>query len=251
MKVTSCVPTSWKNLQDEVCRFLNEAGYSAESPKTIQTVRGTVEVDVHAKSEKELIQSFICECKYWSTPIPQEKIHAFRTVTSDSGSMLGIVISKNGFQKGAYEAAYCSNILLKDWDGFIKLIEKQWVVNKMLNMAKICSPLSVYTDPTDVPYLELSDHNKKIYMENTKKCLPAYLSFMTLDRKKLQEDSIELDNRTFYEIDDLMRYYYETFTESINIYENIFKNNPVDQWKLEIIDPSSRITISEFMDNFT
>ncbi len=53
----------------------------------------------------------------------KKKIHAFRTVTHDSGSMLGIIISKNGFQSGAYEAAYCSNILLKDWTGFIDLIK--------------------------------------------------------------------------------------------------------------------------------
>lgn len=162
MKITTTEPKNWRNLQDEVCRYLNEAGYIAETPKTIKTVRGHVEVDVYAESNKELIKSFICECKYWNSPIPKEKIHAFRTVTHDSGSMLGIIISKNGFQSGAYEAAYCSNILLKDWTGFIDLIKRQWLTNQMAKLVKISSPLSVYTDPMDVPYIELEDHKKKI-----------------------------------------------------------------------------------------
>ncbi|MBU3221140.1 hypothetical protein [Clostridium algidicarnis] len=44
MKITNTIPKNWKDLQDEVCRFLNEAGYFAETPKKIRTVRGEVEV---------------------------------------------------------------------------------------------------------------------------------------------------------------------------------------------------------------
>ena len=107
MKITSDIPSDWKDLQNKVCKFLNEAGYESESPKTIKTVRGDVEVDVFSISNDELIKQFICECKFWNTPVPKEKIHAFRTVVHDSGSMVGIFISKNGYQSGAYEAAYC------------------------------------------------------------------------------------------------------------------------------------------------
>ena len=94
MKITNEVPSDWKDLQNKVCKFLNEAGYDSESPKTIKTVRGDVEVDVFSISNDELIKQFICECKFWNTPVPKEKIHAFRTVVHDSGSMVGIFISK-------------------------------------------------------------------------------------------------------------------------------------------------------------
>jgi len=131
MKISNDIPKDWKDLQNKVCKLLNEAGYPSESPKEINTVRGTVEVDVFSTSEDELIKQFICECKFWNTPIPKEKVHAFRTVVNDSGSMVGIFISKMGYQSGAYDAAYCSNVLLKDWDGFIKLIEKQWLKRQL------------------------------------------------------------------------------------------------------------------------
>ena len=48
MRITSEVPTTWKDLQDKVCKYLNQCGYHAESPKTIELVRGKAEVDVYA-----------------------------------------------------------------------------------------------------------------------------------------------------------------------------------------------------------
>ncbi len=33
----------------------------------------------------------------------------------------------------------------------------------MTKLVKISSPLSVYTDPMDVPYIELEDHKKIIH----------------------------------------------------------------------------------------
>lgn len=125
MTITNEVPTDWKDLQDKVCKYLNQASYHAESPKMIETVRGSVEVDVFVTSDDELLKQFVCECKYLDTPVPKEKIHAFRTVVQDSGSMLGLFISKNGFPKGAIEAASCSNVILKDWKGFLDLIANQ------------------------------------------------------------------------------------------------------------------------------
>ena len=46
MFLTSEIPTSWIDLQDKVCKYLVQAGYHAETAKTIDTVRGKVEVDV-------------------------------------------------------------------------------------------------------------------------------------------------------------------------------------------------------------
>lgn len=93
MKITNYVPTNdWQALQNQVSKFLNEARYSAETEKVIYTVRGDIEVDVFVTSKYEMLNQFICECKCWNTIVPQEKIHAFRTVVSDSGSMLGIFI---------------------------------------------------------------------------------------------------------------------------------------------------------------
>ena len=72
MKITNEIPRDWKDLQNKVCKFLNEAGYESESPKTIKTVRGDVEVDVFSVSNDELIKQFICECKFWNMPVSKE-----------------------------------------------------------------------------------------------------------------------------------------------------------------------------------
>lgn len=64
MRITNEIPESWQDLQDKVCKYLNRAGYHAETTKTIEMVRGKVEADVFATSDDELLKQFICECKY-------------------------------------------------------------------------------------------------------------------------------------------------------------------------------------------
>lgn len=233
MKITSDIPSDWKDLQNKVCKFLNEAGYESESPKTIKTVRGDVEVDVFSISNDELIKQFICECKFWNTPVPKEKIHAFRTVVHDSGSMVGIFISKNGYQSGAYEAAYCSNVLLKDWDGFIKLIEDKWLKRRYMKLLQHLYPLSVYKDPFDVPIELLSDVELKKYKELNEKTVGDYLLCRSLKLKKIKEDVIEIDGKIFKSYDKLFEHFERNLIPKIKEYEEIFKNNPIEKWKID------------------
>ena len=65
--------------------------------------------------------------------------------------MFGIFISKSGYQSGAIEAASCSNVLLKDWNSFTDMISLKWYKNRLRKLFKIAGPLSIYTDPLDVP----------------------------------------------------------------------------------------------------
>lgn len=233
MKITNEIPSDWKDLQNKVCKFLNEAGYDSESPKTIKTVRGDVEVDVFSISNDELIKQFICECKFWNTPVPKEKIHAFRTVVHDSGSMVGIFISKYGYQSGAYEAAYCSNVLLKDWDGFIDLIKDKWLKRQYSNLFQHIYPLSVYTDPFDVPIELLSDIELKKYKELNEKIIDDYLICRSLKFKKIKENAIEINGKTFDSYDKLFDYFKRTLTPKIKEYEEIFKNYPIESRKFK------------------
>ena len=233
MKITNDIPKDWKDLQNKVCKLLNEAGYPSESPKEINTVRGKVEVDVFSTSDDELINQFICECKFWNSAIPKEKVHAFRTVVNDSGSMVGIFISKKGYQSGAYEAAYCSNVLLKDWDGFIKLIEKKWLKRQLCRIKKIAHPLSVYTDFLDVPFEKLSESGIEQYKKLNEKNIDAYITCRNLKRSILVEDSIVVDGIIFTAYDELFEYFEEIFPARIQEYEELFKDNPVEKYKLE------------------
>lgn len=231
MKITNYVPVDWKDLQNQVCRLLNEAGYTAESPKEIMTVRGKVEVDVYATSNTELIKQFICECKYWNTPVPKEKIHAFRTVVHDSGSMVGIFISKEGYQSGAYDAAYCSNVLLKTWDEFLVLIEKQWFVKQLINIKKKMHPLAVYTDPLDVQFEKLSVEDRKKYIKLNEVYVGFFLACKELTMSSMKEETISIGANTFSAWDDLFMCFENVISEGIENYEFLFRNHPIAEWK--------------------
>lgn len=136
MKYTGIIPESWKDLQDCVSKFFNEAGYVAMTPYNIETVRGKVEVDVYVEAPNEIAKKIICECKYWNTPVPKEKVHAFRTVVYDSGATLGMLISKNGFQSGAIDAAKCSNVILLTWEEFINTLSDKWLTTQLKKIKK-------------------------------------------------------------------------------------------------------------------
>ncbi len=234
MKVTNEVPTSWKDLQDKVCKYLNQCGYHAESPKTIELVRGRIEVDVFVTTDDELLRQFVCECKYWSTPVPQEKIHAFRTVVQDSGSMLGILISKMGYQEGAKKAAYCSNVVLKDWNGFIDMIATKWVKNRFREVLRLGDPLGVYTDFLDVPLEKLNELEKSKYNRLQEKYLHPYMLSKSLEMGLFRpEDPVVLGEIQFDDLNSLFNYLEKTFIQGVKEYKELFSKYEVENLKLD------------------
>ena len=236
MRVTNEVPSSWQDLQNKVCKYLNECGYHAESPKVIETVRGPVEVDVFATSDDEMLSQFICECKFWDTRVPQEKIHAFRTVVQDSGSMIGIFISKAGYQKGALKAANCSNVLLKDWNGFISMIAKKWVKNRFRSVQKLGDPLGTYTNYLDVPIEKLA--TKKAVQEcmrlQDKYKEPYYLARSLESGFHRPEDPVELDGFLFNDFCSLFDYLEMVFVQGVREFEEFFAKNPITDWNPDL-----------------
>ena len=234
MKVTNEIPTSWKDLQDKVCRYLNECGYHAVSPKRIDTVRGVVEVDVFATTDDELLRQFICECKFWDKRVPQEKIHAFRTVVQDSGSMLGIFISKMGYQKGARNAAICSNVLLKDWDGFVEMIARQWVKKRFRDIQRLGDPLGKYTDYLDVPIEKFSTvAAKDECMRLQQKYEQPYFMARSLELGMHRpEEPVVLDGIRFDYFNVLFDYLEREFRQGVKAFHDLFAENPIEGWKL-------------------
>lgn len=190
MKFTDRVPDTWMELQDYVAQFLNQAGYHAVSPCTIETVRGSVEVDVLVESPDELVKKIICECKFWNTAVPKEKVHAFRTVVNDSGASLGLLISKVGFQSGAVEAAMVSNVKLLTWAGFTDLIRNKWIINQLKSIKKDSAPLSVYTDPLDFPFEKLNDSDKEEYIRLCKMYSPLRQTCWMITKTDLTVDNV-------------------------------------------------------------
>jgi restriction system protein len=162
--ITNIIPNSWQKLQNQTARILEECGFSVEVEKTIETVRGAVEIDVYAeeiiKGRKYII---LCECKNWKSRVPQNVIHGFRTVVSDIGANVGYIISSNGFQSGSFSAAELTNIELTDWFEFQNAFEGTWYDEYFSpKIAEDLDPLLTYSEPILPRWFDnLPDKDKK------------------------------------------------------------------------------------------
>lgn len=200
MKFTDRSPATWKELQDDVALFLNQSGYHAISPCTIETVRGKVEVDVFVESPDELVKKIVCECKFWNSPVPKEKVHAFRTVVQDSGASLGLLISQAGFQSGAIEAANLSNVRLVTWKEFTDIIADKWIITRLKRIKRASVPLSEYINPLHFPFEKLKEEDKSRYLQACDKYTPLRFTCWTITKSDLENDMHLSDH--WYQISD-------------------------------------------------
>ncbi len=105
MNIYSENPIDWRDLQKKVAGILSEIGYDCEIEKEIKTTRESINIDVYAVNNKDIpVSNILCECKHWNSSIPKTIIHSFRTAVTDFGANHGIIVSKVGFQSGAYDA---------------------------------------------------------------------------------------------------------------------------------------------------
>jgi hypothetical protein len=125
-------PKDWKELQALVALLFSGMGCTAEVEKSVPAARGAVELDVFATDSASGHKiTYVCECKLWSKPVSQHVVHSFRTVVADIGADIGIIISANGFQRGAVAAAELTNIRLLTWEGFQQTFENRWTEAKI------------------------------------------------------------------------------------------------------------------------
>lgn len=169
-------PENWKEMEKSVAQVLSASGMDAEIQKTINLARGAVTVDVYAQPKKSLYGPIICECKYWNTAVPQEKVFAFSRVVGDSGASLGLLISRFGFQEGAINAARYSNIKLLSWPEFIEYIKPFWLCETTRRCLGFGQILLRYSDPLDVPTHLIGDQGRAEY----KKLLSKYRGLVQL-----------------------------------------------------------------------
>ena len=169
-------PENWKEMEKSVAQILTSSGMDAEIQKTINLARGTVTVDVFAQPKKSLYGPIICECKYWNTAVPQEKVFAFSRVVGDSGASLGLLISRLGFQEGAINAARYSNLKLLSWPEFIEYIKPFWLCETTRRCLGLGQILLRYSDPLDVPTHLIGDQGRTEY----RKLLSKYRGLVQL-----------------------------------------------------------------------
>lgn len=147
--ITEKVPESWQELQEWTAQILRECGWAAETGVTVQTVRGSVEIDVLAiESVQGREYKTLIECKNWKRRVSKNVVHGFRTVVADTGANSGYIVSKAGFQSGAYEAAANTNVKLMSWHEFQEVFEDQWYWTHFVNQVnEVLDPLCSYLEP--------------------------------------------------------------------------------------------------------
>jgi hypothetical protein len=254
LKILDEEPKGWRELELMVAEVLNNAGYKAYNAMQISTVRGNVKIDVLAEDKNAIPTStYIIECKYWNSDIPQTIIHSFRTIVNDYGANHGLIIARNRFQSGAYEAVKNTNICLLSWDDFLNLFEERWLGESINNLYKIGQPSLIYTDPLDVSefidklpqeeylkyqqlvneYMNFAIYSNKICYEfNKNEQIPKKEHLENL-MKKVISDCFENKISNCY--NDYFQLLKEKCLEVIAEFENLFKNTNIDKFIKDLI----------------
>lgn len=129
MRIFDHEPSDWVELQDRVAQLFSELDCDVKVGERVELVRGSKEIDVAVRDRQTVPPSvYLCECKFWSKPVPQEVIHSFRTVLADFGAHRGFIISRVGFQAGAKEAVQNTNLDLLTFEELQALFFDRWRV---------------------------------------------------------------------------------------------------------------------------
>jgi Restriction endonuclease len=129
MRIFDHEPADWAELQDRVAQLFSELECDVKVGERVELVRGSKEIDVAVRDHQTVPPSvYLCECKFWSKPIPQEVLHSFRTVLADFGAHRGFIISRAGFQAGAKEAVQNTNLDLLTFEELQALFFDRWRV---------------------------------------------------------------------------------------------------------------------------
>jgi hypothetical protein len=73
-------------------------------------------------------------------------VHGFRTVMDEAGANVGFIISANGFQSGALEAARNTNIHLVTWNEFQERFFDRWFEAMRIKLAAVADEVFEYSD---------------------------------------------------------------------------------------------------------
>lgn len=150
--ITARVPESWEQLEELVAAILTECGMQAKRQVTLNLPRGNVDVDVFSEERVDgIVHRTICECKFWKANVPKEIVHAFRTVMQETGANRGYIISRAGFQSGAYDAAQATNIELVTFAEFQERYFDKWYRYRVWAVERRIGNFNTYYEPLGPP----------------------------------------------------------------------------------------------------
>ena len=233
--ITDNTPDTWEELEEIVTAILCECGMDARRQVRLSTPRGTITVDAYAEeTTRGIVQSIVCECKYWKSNIPSAVIREFRTVMQETGAHRGYIISRAGFQRGAVEAAVSTNIELLTFSEFQDIYFEKWIHKRLWDIEEAIGDFNTYYEPIGRPgYSQLkSEEERSAYDEVWNKYLFAGLMLMPFSPyvrmigshpiPELPLNISEMESRGVQIPDDIkMATAYREFFEIIQIYARV------------------------------
>ena len=120
----------WYTFQEAIKEYFLSLGLYAETNKTIKGIRTEHDIGIYVDfSFIGLKTIWLIEAKYWNQKIDKNTVSAFMHRVNETCADKGIIISKKGFQTGAFEAAENSNILLRTFEELNKETEHYTLTN--------------------------------------------------------------------------------------------------------------------------
>ncbi|MEO1869298.1 MAG: restriction endonuclease [Cobetia sp.] len=195
--------TDWHDLQNSVCRLLQDVGLIANTEVNIGTPRGSVEVDVYAIDMDSLDNiSYVVECKNWNTKIPQAIVHAFTTVMHETGANIGCLITKRGLQSGAERYIKNTNIHGLTYEEFQKKYFSAWWDRYFCpTVGDAAYRVHLYTEPQNTRCwhaYEILSLEEKIKFQKLRGKYSAIISFLMVFSMK--RDFFTNDYPSFLEV---------------------------------------------------
>lgn len=172
MQIFDHEPADWRALQEMVGKLFEELGCEVAIGKRVENVRGTKEIDVYVRDVAITPPStYLVECKFWKRAVPQEVVHAFRTVMADVGAHRGFIVSSRGFQEGAFEAAANTNIDLVTFRELQAIFADRWRISMGERFIPYGNRLFPYWDfPGRMPRFKW----EKKHVERQRQLMDAY-----------------------------------------------------------------------------
>lgn len=97
--------------------MFRDLGFVAETDVRVQGARNHHDIDVLATYQHAGLELlWVIECKYWKRRVGKDRVLTLRSVVEDVGADKGVLLAEQGFQSGATQATFKSNVVLSRLD---------------------------------------------------------------------------------------------------------------------------------------
>lgn len=143
-------PATWQELKQFVSEFWEQCGMSIKVDGNIETTEGSVSVDVIANEDTDDAGlAYLCQCRHWPGPVPEDEIHRFRTTVQGSNAKAVFLLSGTSLQNEPSDLNEIDDTIIFTWQSLQDQFSRQWVRYQTDRVQQDVEALSNYCDPLE------------------------------------------------------------------------------------------------------